>query len=256
MTFGIIAAGEGSRLWKEGVTTPKPLVGLGGEPLIDRLLRIFNGYNPARIAVICNDLHKETASHIRNQMAVNVELARRVQLIVKTTPSSMHSFYELSPYLSEADVFCVSTVDTIFSETAFASYLKHLQTCVADGYDGCMGVTDYIDDESPLYVETDNQMNIVNFLDKPSSLTPLHTSPEGASPHPSRYVSAGIYGLTPKAIDVLTDCIKRGEQRMRNYQRALLRAGLRLKAFPMGKVMDVDHLGDIAKAEKFLSDEK
>ena len=42
---------------------------------------------------------------------------------------------------------------------------------------------------------------------------------------------------------------------MRNYQRALLRAGLRLKAFPMGKVMDVDHLSDITKAEKFLANE-
>ena len=41
---------------------------------------------------------------------------------------------------------------------------------------------------------------------------------------------------------------------MRNFQRALLWAGLRLKAFPMGKVMDVDHISDIKKAEKFLAD--
>ena len=243
MDFGIIAAGEGSRLWQEGVKEPKPLVMLNGERLIDRLLRIFNSYNPTRIAVICNDLHKETEDHIRNHICQDRSLSQCVELVVKTTPSSMHSFFELSPYLRDSKVFCVSTVDTIFNQSAFSAYLNQLQTCVEEGYDGCMGVTDYIDDESPLYVETDRQLNIVNFLDhNPSDAT-------------LQYVSAGIYGLTPRAIEVLADCIKSGEQRMRNYQRALLRAGLRLKAFPMGKVMDVDHLSDITKAEKFLTNE-
>ena len=41
MKFAIIAAGEGSRLSQEGVTLPKPLVRIGGEAMIDRLLRIF-----------------------------------------------------------------------------------------------------------------------------------------------------------------------------------------------------------------------
>ena len=41
MKFAVIAAGEGSRLNQEGVALPKPLVRLNGEPMIDRLLRIF-----------------------------------------------------------------------------------------------------------------------------------------------------------------------------------------------------------------------
>ena len=41
MRYAIIAAGEGSRLVQEGVKTPKPLVEVGGEKLIDRLIRIF-----------------------------------------------------------------------------------------------------------------------------------------------------------------------------------------------------------------------
>ena len=40
MKYAIIAAGEGSRLAEEGVAEPKPLVRLGSECLIDRLLRI------------------------------------------------------------------------------------------------------------------------------------------------------------------------------------------------------------------------
>ncbi len=40
---------------------------------------------------------------------------------------------------------------------------------------------------------------------------------------------------------------------MRNYQRALVEAGLRLKAYPMGKIVDVDHQADIVTAEEFLN---
>ena len=41
---------------------------------------------------------------------------------------------------------------------------------------------------------------------------------------------------------------------MRNFQRALVRDGLRLQAFPFSKVLDIDHASDIAKAERFLKD--
>ena len=35
---------------------------------------------------------------------------------------------------------------------------------------------------------------------------------------------------------------------MRNYQRALVEAGLRLKAYDIGKAVDVDHAADISTA--------
>jgi hypothetical protein len=39
---------------------------------------------------------------------------------------------------------------------------------------------------------------------------------------------------------------------MRNFQRALLADGLRLRAYPFTKVLDIDHATDIGKAERFL----
>ena len=41
MKFAIIAAGEGSRLAQEGITTPKPLIEIQGVPMIERLVKIF-----------------------------------------------------------------------------------------------------------------------------------------------------------------------------------------------------------------------
>ena len=68
-----------------------------------------------------------------------------------------------------------------------------------------------------------------------------------------KYISGGIYGLTAPALKVLENCLETGVSRMRNYQRALVEAGLNLKAYPFPKIIDVDHAGDIATAEAFIS---
>ena len=45
-----------------------------------------------------------------------------------------------------------------------------------------------------------------------------------------------------------------GVSRMRNFQRALVDAGLKLKAYPIEKILDVDHAEDIKKAVDFIKD--
>jgi NDP-sugar pyrophosphorylase family protein len=102
-----------------------------------------------------------------------------------------------------------------------------------------MAVTSFIDDEKPLYIDVNDEMTITAFRDQPW---------EGV-----RYISGGIYGLTPPALDVLAKCMDNGVSRMRNYQRALVENGLKLRAYPFEKIVDVDHAGDIATAEQFIA---
>ena len=155
----------------------------------------------------------------------------------------MHSLFEIS-HLLTGGPFILTTVDTVFREEEFKSYVEAFRHCDSDGL---MGVTSYIDDESPLYVETTPDMSITAFLDTPphlsltTNLSPLTT-----------YISAGIYGLHENALLTLDNCIKRQESRMRNFQRALLADGLQLQAYPFSKVFDIDHASDITKAEQFL----
>ena len=52
MKYAIIAAGEGSRLAKEGVKEPKPLVKINNEVLIDRLINVFLHNNATEVVVI------------------------------------------------------------------------------------------------------------------------------------------------------------------------------------------------------------
>ncbi len=41
---------------------------------------------------------------------------------------------------------------------------------------------------------------------------------------------------------------------MREYQRQLLVAGLALRAYQFGKIVDVDHVQDIATANEFIKE--
>ena len=231
MNYAIIAAGEGSRLAQEGVAKPKPLVDICGEPMIGRLINLFCRCNAESISIIVNEQVTEVREYIES-LSLDIPL----NLVVKTTPSSMHSFFELSRVIPKGR-FCLTTVDTIFREQDFRPYIEAMEA--DERYDGMMAVTDYIDDEKPLYVQTDDDLNITAFRDERY---------DGA-----KYISGGIYALNEKAIDVLADCMERGVARMRNFQRALVDAGLRLKAYPMGKILDVDHAGDIEKAENFIN---
>ncbi len=280
MRYAIIAAGEGSRLAQEGITAPKPLVRIGGEHLLDRLIRVFMDNDAEEIVVICNDQTTLVSQHLallqkqglkKNEgidrgesenvaisesegMTLNSEAVCRplpLRYKVKSTPSSMHSFYELSEWLGngtepnngngaqQGSPFILTTVDTIFREDDFRQYVQAFRQAVDSGTaDGLMGVTDHIDDEKPLHVAVDSNMNITAFLDNTTT------------PH---FISGGIYGLTPKALDTLRRCMENGTHRMRNFQRALVSDGLRLKAWPFTKVLDIDHATDITKAENFIN---
>ncbi len=55
----------------------------------------------------------------------------------------------------------------------------------------------------------------------------------------SRFISAGIYGLTAPSLNILEACIEKGESRMRNFQRALVAAGLRIEAYPLAGIVGV-----------------
>ena len=230
MDYAIIAAGEGSRLAQEGIKWPKPLVKLNGIALIDRLIDVFLRNNASSINIIVNKQMTEVQDHLKA-----LQLPVPFHLLIKSTPSSMHSFYELSQ-IWQGEEICLTTVDTIFREEEFSGYIQAFRQ--EKTLDGLMAVTDYIDDEKPLYVQTNEQLDIVNFLDRSNG--------------DCRYISGGIYCLRKPAIGVLKKAIDEGMSRMRNYQRQLIAEGLRLKAYPFSKIIDVDHAEDIVKAEAFV----
>lgn len=230
MKYAVIAAGEGSRLAQEGITVPKPLVSIDGRPMIQRLCEIFAACDAESVHVIVNS-GMEDVSKFLLRMHLDVPL----HVMEARTPSSLHSFEMMSRCWDDGK-FVLTTVDTVFRPDEFAAYVGRFEAMPPGS--GLMAVTDYIDDEKPLYVETDGS-RITGFRDEP---------------YPGcRFVSGGIYGLDGGALRVLRDCVRQGVSRMRNYQRALVRAGVPLAASPMSKIIDVDHAIDIATAQRLLS---
>lgn len=234
MNYAIIAAGEGSRLAKEGFTLPKPMVSLHGEMLIDRLIGIFMRNNATKIMVIVNEESPLLEMHLMG-LAENLP----IQIVRKSTPSSLHSVYELFKSDPELSEVCLTTTDTVFREEEFSAFISEFEENAT--LEGQMAVTAFIDDESPLYVAVDDDDRITAFTDDNSTDTP--------------FVSGGIYCLRRKAIETVNAAVENGVSRMRNFQRQLVADGLHLKAYPFTKIVDVDHVSDIQTAELFLSGE-
>ena len=219
---------------KEGFTLPKPMVSLHGEMLIDRLIGIFMRNNAEKIMVIVNEESPLLEMHLMG-LAENLP----IQIVKKSTPSSLHSVYELFKSDPELSEVCLTTTDTVFREEEFSAFIAEF----AENKDleGQMAVTAFIDDESPLYVAVDGDDRITAFTDDNSTDTP--------------FVSGGIYCLRRRAIETVNVAVENGVSRMRNFQRQLVADGLHLKAYPFTKIVDVDHVSDIQTAELFLSGE-
>ncbi len=233
MNYAIIAAGEGSRLAAGGITVPKPLVTIGGRPVIGRLLDIFIRNGATSINIIVNEENKQTQEYL-NALRLPVPL----NIVVKSTPGSMHSLCALKPFLQDAP-FCLTTVDTVFREEEFTTYIDAFRK--DEQLDGLMAVTDFVDDEKPLYVKAGRGMRITGFYDEqPDDVNALCL------------VSGGVYCLKPSIWPVLEQVMQHGNTRMRDFQRGLIDAGLSLQAFPFSKIVDIDHAADIPVAEELV----
>ncbi len=234
MHYAIVAAGEGSRMVHEVVALPKPLVELEGKPMIGRLIDLFASYEPESLTIIINNSMNDVRQYLESIVS---GLAFPVEIIQKDTSGSMESVYEVSHAFDRGKTV-LSTVDSVFSRDEWNKFIRDFAANMSD--DGLFPVTDFIDDEKPLYVDTDAEGYITAFRDEPS-------------PN-DFYISGGIYGITPECNKVLARCRERGVHSLRGYQRTLVAEGLRLKAYPFSKIVDVDHAGDIDTARAFLAE--
>lgn len=235
MKYALIAAGQGSRLVSEGIQVPKPLVSVGGAPLLGRLLRLFINNDAESVCIIINEEMEEVRHFLERQ-----QLPVPLHIVVKSTPDSFQSFYELMPYLQGEGGFCLTTVDPIFRESEFAAYIRAFDT--ENTNDAWMAVTDFVDDERPLYVKTDANLRIIGYA---------------SDSYPGfRHISGGIYCFSQRALSLLPAARQAGISRMRGFQQYLVDAGLPMQAYPFSKIIDIDHAADVAKAEQFLDEQR
>ena len=233
MDYALLAAGQGSRLSKEGVKESKPMIRILGQPMIERLIRLLVSCGAERVHVVTNpamdDLNEHLA-YLRDTEGLPVSFRPIV---------SDNSFYSLSE--AACDIkgkFIALTVDAIFPLDEFKDYIKAVET-MPEGM-ALMALTRYVDDESSLYARlADDESEVIDYRygGEPFEGTPI--------------VSAGIYGITDKIMDIAQR--DQYPASTSDFQR-ILAVGNDIKVVPfvMSKAFDVDHVSDLRSAEQFL----
>jgi len=225
---GIIAAGLGERLAAAGITTPKPLLVVGGKTLLERTIESAAAAGAQEIALIVNAESPDVARSVRER-----RWPVPVRLTVKTTPSSMESFFTLAPSLGDSP-FLLMTVDAI---TARGTLDALARAGLAAGPCGTLAVTTFVDDEKPLWV-------------RPGGAGAIEEIGPGAAG--SGWVTSGAYFFFPSVYAHVEEARRRKLGALRQFLALLLEKGERLGGFPSGDSIDVDRPEDIAVAEEFL----
>ena len=229
MKAGIISAGEGVRLQADGIDTPKPLLNVGGMPLIDRLLKVFSENGVTEVACIVNDRNRSVPDHV-----ATLDLSLSIRWIRKSTESSMHSLFELSPFLSDGP-FLLATVDSIFDPVEFHRFVVHCRR--SNAVDGILAVSPFVGDQTPLWVQVDRNLRIVRL---------------GKDLQSAPYVAGGVYYFSPSIFSKREQALRAGVSRLSRYLGWLVEGGFRFDAYEFSKIVDVDRASDIESAEQLL----
>ncbi len=220
---GVIAAGKGSRLKELGVA--KPLIRVGGAPLIEHVLANFEAAGISSAAVIFNETEKDCAAFVQERFGKLVS-----RIVVKTTRSSLESFREILA-AAPAGRLLVSTVDAFCPRREFVRFVRRAEQLPADVT--VLAVTGYVHDEKPLWVTTTRSGRV--------------TLVGGAS---GDAVTAGIY-VFPEKVRRLG--MPPPLSRLRDFLAWLSRSGEPIEAVTIPKVVDVDRAEDLAAAEQLAS---
>lgn len=227
----IIAAGNGSRLIQEGSENLKPLVRINGRVMIERLIKILELCEFSEVHIITNEKSIEVMDFVKS---LNTSI--KIGFMIKDTPSSLHSLYELNKANSN-EPFYLFTVDSIFKINEFQEFCNYCENNTKT--DAIMGITSYIDDEKPLYVKLNGEL-INEFLDNNEEC---------------EYVTGGLYYFRTSIKEYLEIAVESGIFRLRNFLRLLIVNNKKIGSYKFSKIIDVDHINDIRKAEEFVKNE-
>jgi len=237
MKAGIIAAGQGTRLAAGGIVTPKPLVEINGEPMIARTIRMASELGASSVACIINNINTEVAAFLNDQT-----WPVPLEIVVRTTPNSMESIFHLAPLL-RAEPFLMFTVDAIFRLATLKAFLSQSRTLVQrfPKARGILALTDFVDDEKPLWALTDTHCQITALGDA------AKTSPT---------ITAGFYYFDPSIFEMVALARHRKLSALRQFLGLLIEKEYPLYGVMSAKTIDVDYPEDIAKAREFLGEHR
>jgi NDP-sugar pyrophosphorylase family protein len=218
---GVIAAGEGSRLRKDGYRVSKPMVPVAGRPLIDLTLERFRATGIRRLTIIVNDTCDDCRQWLRDHGG-DFDL----DVIVRSTPSSYASFQIVVGRLADAPAV-ITTIDTVMPVDDFITFVRSATAFANDAI--VLGLTDHVDDENPLWVTLDAADGRIRQL--------------GGSR--GSHVTAGLYWLPARRPAQPATSFAR----LRDYLGWLVAQEQPVYGLVLPRVFDIDRARDVVAAE-------
>lgn len=221
LTGGIIAAGEGSRLREDGWLMPKPLVPVGGVPLLESVIANFMAAGISPLTVIVNEREGDCVTWAHRRFP-----GLDLRFIVKTTASSLESFSRVAA-TDAAGPMLISTVDAWCVPADFTSFVR--RACARPPEATVLAVTPLVADENPLWATLDATGRVVELGGTAGEV-----------------VTAGMY-LVPEVVRRRT--VPPGLGRLREFLAWLVATGESVYGEIIDRVVDVDRAADVALAE-------
>ena len=226
----IIAAGHGERLRAGGESLPKPLVDLGGEPLLLRQARALVECGADGVLVVINS---ETA---RLAEAAAIEFPPSMKVSVRDTRNSMETLFALGERLGPG-YFLLTTVDAVMVSGELERFAQDASTMIESDSElaGVLAVTPWRGDRRPLFVSIGDDGSIKAFGDARASL-----------------VTAGAYFFSTRIFDLSARAREAGCGALREFLAHLVAQGLRLNTIEVAETIDIDEAADLAAARAML----
>ena len=221
---GIIAAGASERFKQQGIQTPKAMIEVAGSTLLEQTVNQFVDAGIMNLTVIFNEESAPICVPWMKQKFPNLN----VNFIVKNTASSYESFLEVTAR-TDGRPTLITTVDSVFKPKTLAHLIQAAKNFPPGSL--MLGVTRFIDDEKPLYVQMGEGHKILSLGSRPSE-----------------FVTNGVY--------LLPADLKKSDMHypaLRYFLMDRVAGKQPIYGFDMGKSVDVDHPKDIEVAGLFLS---
>lgn len=238
----ILAGGEGSRLAADGVTTPKALVHVGGQPQLVRLVEQFAALGCASVTCL---VHAAVAPRVDATALRHAGGGVPVRVLPCRTPSSLHTLVAGLAAVPLGAVFC-SMVDTVMAPTDWRAVYTAATAALGSGADALLAVTpDLGDDDAPLRVRVVEGR--VTHLGGDQAVV------EQVSGGPLALITGGVYAFAPHARTQAHALAAAGGQRMRAFLAALVASGADVRAAVVPRILDVDHRRDLDAANAYAA---
>lgn len=236
----ILAAGDGSRLARDGVSEPKALVRIGGVPQVVRLAATMRALGCATVTAVLREDLLPALEAARPCPNLGLETAAApwpdFERVPARTPSSLHTLLRGFDVLAPGPVFC-SMVDTVMRDADWRRLFAACRRSLDGGATAAIAVTPFTTGDGALHAAVDASGRVTRLA---------------AEASPSGRVTGGVYAFAPEVRPLAAEAAASGADRMRGFLAWLLERGIRVDAVDVERIIDVDRASDLALAAALL----